>query len=119
MPRMKERRKQMATSTIRLDDGVREETTRIASQMGLSFNAVMNIMARKFNEVKGFPFPVRLETAEKTVFDLSSDDFEQACRSAVAGRDDTVPVTDYITRFDMETGKVVKVYTDGRKEYVL
>ena len=25
----------MATSTIRLDDGVREETTRIASQMGL------------------------------------------------------------------------------------
>ena len=87
--------------------------------MGLSFNAVMNIMARKFNEVKGFPFPVRLETAEKTVFDLSSDDFEQACRSAVAGRDDTVPVTDYITRFDMETGKVVKVYTDGRKEYVL
>ena len=35
MHRMKERRKQMATSTIRLDDGVREETTRIASQMGL------------------------------------------------------------------------------------
>jgi antitoxin component of RelBE/YafQ-DinJ toxin-antitoxin module len=116
---MKERRKKMATSTIRLDDGVREETTRIASQMGLSFNAVMNIMARKFNEVKGFPFPVRLETAEKTVFDLSSDDFEQACRKAVAERDDTVPVTDYITRFDTETGKVVKVYADGRKEYVL
>ena len=99
----------MATSTIRLDDGVREETTRIASQMGLSFNAVMNIMARKFNEVKGFPFPVRLETAEKTIFDLSSDDFEQACRNAVAER----------TRFDTETGKVVKVYADGRKEYVL
>ena len=109
----------MATSTIRLDDGVREETTRIASQMGLSFNAVMNIMGRKFNEVKGFPFPVRLETAEKTIFDLSSDDFEQACRNAVAERDDTVPVTDYITRFDTETGKVVKVYADGRKEYVL
>ena len=82
----------MATSTIRLDDGVREETTRIASQMGLSFNAVMNIMARNF---------------------------EQACRNAVAERDDTVPVTDYITRFDTETGKVVKVYADGRKEYVL
>ena len=51
----------MATSTIRLDDGVREETTRIASEMGLTFNAVMNIMARKFNAEKGFPFPVRLE----------------------------------------------------------
>ncbi|MDO5132928.1 MAG: type II toxin-antitoxin system RelB/DinJ family antitoxin [Eubacteriales bacterium] len=109
----------MATSTIRLDDGVREETTRIASQMGLTFNAVMNIMARKFNEVKGFPFPVRLETAEKTVFDLSSDDFEEACRRAVAQRDDAKPVTEYVTRFDASVGKVVKVYSDGRKEYVL
>lgn len=109
----------MATSTIRLDDGVREETTRIASQMGLTFNAVMNIMARKFNEVKGFPFPVRLETVEKTVFDLSSDDFEEACRRAVAQRDDTKPVTEYVTRFDSSVGKVVKIYSDGRKEYVL
>ena len=58
----------MATSTIRLDDGVREETTRIASQMGLSFNAVMNIMARKFNEVKGFPFPVRDWRRQKRPF---------------------------------------------------
>ena len=40
----------MSTSTIRLDDGVREETTRIASEMGLTFNAVMNILARKFND---------------------------------------------------------------------
>ena len=30
------------TSTVRLDDGVREETTRIASEMGLTFNAVVN-----------------------------------------------------------------------------
>ena len=36
----------MSTSTIRLDDGVREETTRIASEMGLTFNAVMNILAQ-------------------------------------------------------------------------
>lgn len=109
----------MSTSTIRLDDGVREETTRIASQMGLTFNAVMNIMARKFNETKGFPFPVRLEVVDKTVFDMSSDDFEAACRKAVAERDDQIPVTDYITRFDAEAGKVVKIYSDGRKEYVL
>ena len=62
------------TSTVRLDDGVREETTRIASEMGLSFNAVMNILARRFNAEKGFPFPVRLTIAQKSVFDLSSDE---------------------------------------------
>lgn len=108
----------MATSTIRLDDGVREETTRIASEMGLTFNAVMNIMARKFNAEKGFPFPVRLETAPKSVFDLSSDEFESACRQAVSERK-AVPSMDYVTRLDRESGMVTKVYADGRVEYVL
>ena len=106
------------TSSIRLDDGVREETTRIAAEMGLTFNAVMNIMARKFNAEKGFPFPVRLTTAQKSVYDLSSDEFDAACKKAVEERN-TEAVTDYVTRFDIETGKIMKVYQDGRVEYVL
>lgn len=108
----------MSTSTIRLDDGVREETTRIASEMGLTFNAVMNIMARKFNAEKGFPFPVRLDVEQKTVYDMSSDEFEQACQAAVAQRDD-IPTMDYVTRIDNETGMITKVFADGRLEYVL
>ena len=108
----------MATTTIRLDDGVREETTRIADEMGLTLNAVVNIMLRKFNAEKGFPFPVRLETARKTVFELSSDEFEAACRKAVAERDDG-PVEEYVTRLDPETGRLMKCYQGGRVEYVL
>ena len=108
----------MSTSTIRLDDGVREETTRIASEMGLTFNAVINILVRKFNAEKGFPFPVKLETAQKTVFDMSSDEFEAACRSAIAERED-VATMDYVTRFDKESGMIIKTYAGGRVEYVL
>ena len=108
----------MSTSTIRLDDGVREETTRIASELGLTFNAVMNILARKFNAEKGFPFPVKLETAQKTVFDMSSDEFQAACRDAVAQREDVITM-DYVTRFDEESGMIIKIYADGRVEYVL
>ena len=108
----------MATSTIRLDDGVREETARIAAEMGLTFNAVMNIMARKFNAEKGFPFPVRLESPQKTVFDMTSEEFETACAEAVAERED-YPVIEYVTRIDPETGMICKVYEDGRVEYVL
>ena len=108
----------MSTSTIRLDDGVREETTRIASEMGLTFNAVMNILVRKFNAEKGFPFPVKLETMQKTVFDMSSDEFEAACQEAVAQREDVMTM-EYVTRFDKESGMITKVYTDGRVEYVL
>ena len=108
----------MATCTIRLDEGVREETTRIASEMGLTFNAVMNILTRKFNAEKGFPFPVKLETTQKTVFDMSSDEFESACQIAVAHRDN-VPAMNYVTRYDKGTEMITKVYADGRVEYVL
>lgn len=108
----------MSTTTIRLDDGVREEATRIASEMGLTFNAVINILTRKFNAEKGFPFPVRLETAKQTPFDLSPDEFEQACQKAVSERE-AVSSMDYVTRLDRETGKLIKVYPDGRTEYVL
>ena len=108
----------MSTSTIRLDEGIREETTRIASEMGLTFNAVMNILARKFNAEKGFPFPVKLETAQKTVFDMSSDEFEAACQDAVAHRED-VSTMDYVARLDKDSGLIKKVYADGRVEYVL
>ena len=86
--------------------------------MGLTFNAVMNILARKFNAEKGFPFPVKLELAQKTVFDMSSDEFEIACRDAVAQRED-VSSMDYVTRLDKESGLIKKVYADGRVEYVL
>ena len=106
------------TTSVRLDDGVREETTRIAAEMGLTFNAVMNIMARKFNAEKGFPFPVRLTTSQQSVFDLSSDEFDAACKKAVEERN-AEAVTDYVTRVDIETGRIMKVFQNGRVEYVL
>ena len=107
----------MSTCTIRLDDRVREETTRIASEMGLTFNNVMNILARKFNAGKGFPFPVRLETARKSVFDMSSDEFEAACQAAVDQREDLAKM-DFITCLDKETGMPAKVYEDGRADKI-
>lgn len=106
----------MAISTVRLDDGVKEETSRIADKLGLTFNSVVNIMLMKFNEEKGFPFPVRLEENQKTVFDLNSSEFEAACRKAVKERE-AVPSMDYVTFID-DSGLMVKKYKDGRVEYV-
>ena len=108
----------MGTCSIRLDEGVREGTTRITSEMGPTFNVVMNILARKFNTEKGFPFSVKLETTQKTIFDMSSDEFESFCQEAVTQKDN-VPVMDYVTRFDKESGMITKVYADGRVECVL
>lgn len=109
----------MATNSIRIDDAVKEEATRIASQLGLTFNSVVNILLRKFNEEKGFPFPVRLETEMKrNIFELDSPEFEALCKRAVSERE-TSPQMEYVTRLDKNSGKLMKVYQDGRVEYVL
>ena len=108
----------MATNTIRLSDGVKEETCRIAGQMGLTFNSVVNILLKKFNETKGFPFPVVLENEQKSVFDMSTEEFMVLCRQAVEERD-VVPQMEYVTTIDEDTGLLVKKYWDGRVEYVI
>ena len=109
----------MATSTIRIDDGVKEETSRIAAQLGLTFNGVVNIMLRKFNATQGFPFDVKIEELrDASVFDMTSLEFEKACKDAVASREDFAQ-SEYVTRLDRETGKIIKKYKDGRVEYVL
>lgn len=107
----------MATNSIRVDNAVKDEASRIASELGLTFNGVVNILLRKFNAEQGFPFPVKLDS-EVTVFDMSDDDFLSACRTAVEERE-AVPTMDYTARLDPETGKLMKVYLDGRVEYVL
>lgn len=60
----------------------------------------------------------RKKEAQKTVIDMSSDEFEAACQEAVAQRTD-VPVMDYVTRIDKESGMIAKIYEDGRVDYVL
>ena len=43
---------------------------------------------------------------QKTVFDLTPEEFETACREAVAHRED-VPTMDYVTRYDQEKGIII------------
>jgi len=109
----------MATNSIRVDDAVRDETVRIAEELGLTFNGVVNILLRRFNAEKGFPFAVKLEEARKvSVFDMSSDEFALACKEAVASRD-SVPSIGHVTMIDEETGRLCTKYADGRVEYEL
>lgn len=72
-------------------------------------------MTRKFNAEKGFL--VKVETAQKTVFDVSSDEFEAACQEAVAQRTNG-SVMDYVTRLDKESGMITKMYENGRIEWI-
>lgn len=105
-------------TTIRIDDGVKEEATRIADQLGMSFNMVVNILLHKFNNDKGFAYPIQLPSAPKSVFDMTSTEIEAACKKAVVEREAN-STAEYALRFDKESGQMIKKYADGRIEYVI
>ena len=48
------------------------------------------------------------------VFCLTSDEFDNACKKAVATRNND-PVTDYVTRIDA-AGKVIAVFERGQED---
>ena len=48
----------MSEVDIVFEEGILEETQKIASQMGLILDEVLEILLRKFNAEKGFFFPV-------------------------------------------------------------
>ena len=55
--------------------------------------------------------------SRKTVFDMTTSEFEAACREAIANRK-LGPVKDYVVVID-ENDRIVKKYDDGRVEYIL
>ena len=97
----------MSTCTISLDKGTREEIARIAAEQGITFDEAANLLVRKIIAEKGLDLPAEPETAEKTVFHMTSDDFEKACHEAAARRKD-LPAMDNVTLLDKESGKSKK-----------
>ena len=59
------------------------------------------------------------DSKDKTsIFDMTSEEIEAACRKAVAERESN-PTMDYVTLLDEKTGRIIKKYKDGREEQVL
>ena len=54
--------------------------------------------------------------SRKTVFDMTTSEFETACKEAIANRKPG-PVKDYVIVID-ENDRIVKEYDDGRVEYI-
>lgn len=53
---------------------------------------------------------------QKTVFDMTTSEFEAACQKAIANRSPG-PVKDYVVVID-ENDRIVKEFWDGRVEYI-
>ena len=107
----------MSVTSIRIDDNVKKETVRIADQLGLSFNAVIDISLRQFNRNKGFAEPLCLAEETKNYMDMTPKETENTIQDMVQKRSESDPDA-FTTMFD-ESGRLCRRYDDGRVEYVL
>ena len=48
----------VAVISFRIDDEVKESIDAIAAEIGMSTSTAMNVLARKFESCRGFPFEV-------------------------------------------------------------
>ena len=109
----------MSTQSIRLDNETKEQATAIAAELGLTFNAVVNILVRQFNRDKGFSYPIQCTSSEDgNAFTMTRQELEAAAQAAVL-EGGSEPAVDYVTLFDEGAGAFYKKYWDGRVEYVL
>lgn len=105
----------MATNTIRVDDSIKNQASSIAADLGLTYNAIINVFLREFIRHRGFPFQVQLPKEENNVFSMSTEEITRSVKEAVQYRSD-VAVMPYTTIMDDATGIIYKVYADGHKE---
>lgn len=104
----------MATNSIRVDDDVKREATEIAAQLGLTYNAIINVFLREFIREKGFPFQVKLTAEEKDVFKMSTKEITEAVQKSIAERSDVTQMP-YTTVMN-DQGQILKVFQDGHRE---
>ena len=72
-----------ATLNARVDAADKEQFAATASALGISPSAAVNVFVRKFNEVGGFPFDVRL-SSEPFASEAEACDFaDAAARDAI------------------------------------
>ena len=59
----------MATKShnIRIDETVKTEATAVLSDLGLTLSDAVNVFLRKLVSERGFPFAVKVETADKNL----------------------------------------------------
>lgn len=107
----------MATNTIRVDDSIKKQATSIAADLGLTYNAIINVFLREFIRQRGFPFQVQLPKENNDVFNMNEEDITKTVQNAVEYRSDVAVMT-YTTVMDDASGIIYKVYNDGHKEEV-
>ena len=86
----------------------------------ISINIVLSTYILKLiHNAKGVRKTMHSEQHQKTIFEMSSQEFELSCKNAVANRNNNNGAPEYVTRLDPKSHEIKKVFRDGHEEIVV
>lgn len=98
----------MTTISARVEDSLKDTAEDIATSLGLSLSAVINVFLKRFVAENGFPFPIKIQPPmpEENFVTMTSDQITQLVKKMVAevATSSSVPPTTYL---DPVTGTLV------------
>ena len=103
--------------TIRVNRDLKERAEELFGYLGLNMSNAVNIFLRKAVDQRGIPFQVN--TSDKGVMGLNSDEVTMAFKHAVKQDIETKQKKGLpIARYDIESGRAYLENADGTREYV-
>ena len=106
-------------TSLTLDSVVKEKASAFFEDLGMDMSTGVNIILK--NMIRTGKFPVSLDRyiPPERIADLSTEEKSERAMHAVLNRDVIPQVRDqrgYTLSFDPESGRPVRIYTDGRRE---
>lgn len=99
-----------------MDKAFEAQVAKIASDMGITIDAVLNMLLEQFFKSTGSSCRP-CEESEINLIEKPTKEFEAFCQETIKNRKD-VAAFPHITDYDAERNAIVKIFADGGKEYV-
>lgn len=83
------RKKEVAIISTRVEDSVKRDADKIASEIGIPLSTAVNIFIKRFVANQGFPFSVVAPASAQSVPIMDAGQLETSIKKAIANPDNT------------------------------
>ena len=113
------KKKSSCRTSITLDSSVKENACIFFEDLGMDMSTGINIILKNMLRSGKFPVSLDLYRVPERIADLSTEEKELRASNAVQNRDTLLSVKEqrgYVITFDVESGRPIRIYSDGRRE---
>lgn len=106
-------------TSITLDSVVKEKAGAFFEDLGMDMSTGVNIILKNMIRTGKFPVSLDLYSPPERIADLTSEEKAARAAQAVQTRDTTPQIREqrgYTVSFDLESGRPLRIYPDGRRE---